>query len=311
MSSDQSGNPSGAVEQRTEGSRFGYVALIGRPNVGKSTLLNHLVGAKLSIVTHKIQTTRQRIAGIVSTDRGQIVYLDTPGIHRAAQRALNRYMNRVAEGSLLEADAAIFMIEALRWTEEDDLAAAALANHGLPRVLAVNKVDRLTDKAQLLPFVEQCRQRLGVEDIFLISALTGEGVAELQQRVAEMLPFSQPLYDEDQLTDRSERFLAAEFVREALTLRLHDELPYQLAVAVEQFSRRGDILHINAVIWVERNTQKAIVIGKGGANLKQVGQAARQELEAFFDQKVMLRLWVKVRDGWSSDEGQLRRLGMD
>ena len=290
--------------------RCGYVALIGRPNVGKSTLMNALVGEKLSIVTHKAQTTRQRILGIQQVEQGQIIYLDTPGLHRAAHRALNRQMNRIAEASLLDADVALFVVEALQWTEDDERVLQALNRADKPVLLVINKVDRVQEKEALLPYVEERQDGGDFEEVLLVSALKQNGLDGLVSAVVEQLPFTAPLFCEDEITDRSERFLAAEYIREQLTLRLHEELPYQLTVEVESFKREKDILHIHGLIWVERNSQKAIVIGKGGRQLKAVGQAVRRELEQFFGQQVMLKLWVKVADGWSDSERQLQRLGL-
>lgn len=291
--------------------RFGYVALIGRPNVGKSTLMNRMLGQKLSIVTYKPQTTRQRIAGIKTTDRGQVVYLDTPGIHASAGRALNRYMNRVAQAALRDVELVLFLVEAGRWTKQDRRIARLLATAETPVFLVVNKVDAVERKASLLAYLEQVTAERDFEEVFLVSALKGDGVDDLEQAILERLPFSMPFYDEDQITDRSERFLAAEFLREALTLRLHQELPYSLTVEIERFRREDGVLRINAIIWVERDSQKQIVIGKGGRVLKQVGKDAREAMEALFGEKVYLETWVKVSRDWSRDDKMLERMGFD
>ena len=291
--------------------RFGYVALIGRPNVGKSTLMNRMLGQKLSIVTYKPQTTRQRIAGIKTTDRGQVVYLDTPGIHASAGRALNRYMNRVAQAALRDVELVLFLVEAGRWTKQDRRIARLLATAETPVFLVVNKVDAVERKASLLAYLEQVTAERDFEEVFLVSALKGDGVDDLEQAILERLPFSMPFYDEDQITDRSERFLAAEFLREALTLRLHQELPYSLTVEIERFRREDGVLRINAIIWVERDSQKQIVIGKGGRALKQVGKDAREAMEALFGEKVYLETWVKVSRDWSRDDKMLERMGFD
>ena len=289
----------------------GYVALVGRPNVGKSTLLNRLLGLKLSIVTAKPQTTRQRLAGIKTTTDGQVVYVDTPGIHRAAGQALNRHMNRVAHAALRDVDVVLFLVEAERWTREDDFVARALLDVNVPVLLVVNKIDQVPDKSRLLAWLAGRVDAARFEHVLLVSARRGAGVAELERKVLALLPFSRPLYDEDQFTDRSERFLAAELVREQLMERLHQEVPYALTVEVEEFNRDGELLRIGAIVWVERASQKQIVIGKGGRVLKQVGTAARQALEILFDQKIYLRLWVKVRRDWTDDEQALRELGFD
>lgn len=291
--------------------RCGYVALVGRPNVGKSTLLNRLLGMRLSIVTAKPQTTRQRLSGIKTTDEGQIVYVDTPGIHRAAGSALNRHMNRIARAALLDVDVVLFLVEAGRWTPEDDHVAQALESAGVPVLLVVNKVDTVADKPRLLQWLDEHARSDRFHQVLLISARRGDGVDDLEQTVLGLLPFSRPLYDEDQFTDRSERFLAAELVREQLMQRLHQEIPYALTVEIEEFRRERGVLRIGALVWVERESQKQIVIGKGGAVLKQVGSRARQSLERLFDERIFLRLWVKVRRDWTDDEQALRELGFD
>jgi GTP-binding protein Era len=289
----------------------GYVALVGRPNVGKSTLMNRILGQKLSIVTAKPQTTRQRIAGIKTTDQGQIIYIDTPGIHLAAKKALNRYMNRIAQASFHEVDLILFLIEAGRWTKQDEHVARSLESVGVPVLLVVNKIDLVPDKSQLLQFLEKDVKTGRFEEVFLIAARSGDGVDRLEARVLKSLPFSRPYYDEDQWTDRSERFLAAELIREQLMLRLHQELPYSLTVEVEEFKREKRILRIGAIVWVERKGQKQIVIGKGGDVLKFVGSKARKALQELFEEKIYLRLWVKVSRDWSDSERALRQFGFD
>ncbi len=289
----------------------GYVALVGRPNVGKSTLMNRILGQKLSIVTAKPQTTRQRIAGIKTTDQGQIIYIDTPGIHLAAKKALNRYMNRIAHASFHEVDLILFLIEAGRWTRQDEHVARSLESVGVPVLLVVNKIDLVPDKSQLLQFLEKDVKTGRFEEVLLIAARSGDGVDRLEARVLKSLPFSRPYYDEDQWTDRSERFLAAELIREQLMLRLHQELPYSLTVEVEEFKREKRVLRIGAIIWVERKGQKQIVIGKGGDVLKFVGSRARKALQELFEEKIYLRLWVKVSRDWSDSERALRQFGFD
>jgi GTP-binding protein Era len=295
----------------TKAFRCGYVALIGRPNVGKSTLMNRILGQKLSIVTAKPQTTRQRIAGIKTTDKGQVIYVDTPGIHFAARRALNRYMNRIAKASFQDVDIILFLIEANQWTRQDDHVARSVKDLDIPVVLVVNKVDRLADKTALLSFLDEKVDASQFRDVVLISALKGDGVTDLEKLVFAALPFSRPYYDEDQITDRSERFLAAELIREQLMLRLHQELPYALTVEIEQFERVEGLLRIGAIIWVERKGQKQIVIGKGGDVLKHVGSQARRTLQELFGDRIYLRLWVKVSRDWSDNERLLKRLGYD
>lgn len=289
--------------------RFGYVALIGRPNVGKSTLLNAILGQKLSIVTAKPQTTRQRLAGIKTSGVGQVVYLDTPGIHASAGRALNRYMNRVARAAFRDVDVILFLIEAGRWTQQDRRIAKMLSSVEQPVVLVINKIDTLASRAELLAFIAEMVDPEAFEQVLLISAKQGDGVADLESRVTAMLPFSRPFYDEDQITDRSERFLAAELLREALTERLHQELPYALTVEIEQFSREENLLRISAIIWVERDSQKQIAIGRGGKALKQVGSQARKAMEELFGSKVFLKTFVKVSKDWSRSEKLLEKFG--
>jgi GTP-binding protein Era len=303
------------VQSNTEalsgGLRCGYVALVGRPNVGKSTLMNRILGQKLSIVTAKPQTTRQRIAGIKTGSDGQVVYIDTPGIHLAAQRALNRYMNRVAQAALHEVDLVLFLIEAGRWSKQDEHVAKTLESVKVPVWLVVNKIDLVPNKSGLLLFLEKEVRTERFSEVFLVAAKTGNGVDGMESRVMQQLPFSRPFYDEDQITDRSERFLAAELIREQLMLRLHQELPYSLTVEVEQFKREEGLIRIGAIIWVERDGQKHIVIGKGGDVLKFVGTNARRSLELLFDEKVFVRLWVKVSKDWSDNERALRQFGFD
>ncbi len=291
--------------------RCGFAALVGRPNVGKSTLLNALVGAHLSIVSPKPQTTRHRILGIATRPAGQILYVDTPGLHRGARRALNHSLNRAAHAAIAEVDVALQVVEAGHWTDEDSSVHSMLAEHARPRMLVVNKIDRQKDKRALLPYVAGVIERHPFNAVFYVSALRNEGLAELELAILERLPVREPLYAEDELTDRSERFLAAELVREQLMLRLAQELPYATTVEIEQFVEREDgMAEIHAAIWVEREGQKAIVIGEGGAMLKAVGSAARRGMERLFARRVHLRLWVKVRAGWSDDASALRRLGL-
>lgn len=294
---------------QTESYRFGYVAIIGRPNVGKSTLMNRILGQKISIVTAKPQTTRQRIMGIRTTAEGQVVYLDTPGIHRSAGRALNRYMNRVARATFRDVDLALLLVEAEHWTSADAAILNSLRSAEVPLIVVINKIDTLADRSRLLDFVANHIVPEQLEEVMMISATQGDGVGDLEARVLEKLPFSRPFYDEDQITDRSERFLASELIREALTERLHQELPYALAVEIEQFRREGGMLRVAAIIWVERSSQKQIVIGKGGQALKQIGSRARRSMEELFEEKVFLQTWVKISKDWTRSERSLERFG--
>lgn len=289
--------------------RFGQVALIGRPNVGKSTLLNRLIGQKLSIVTRRPQTTRHRIIGILSTAQAQIVFVDTPGMHLRQRGALNRYMNRVAEGALEGVDLVLFMVEAGRWTDEDQHVLEQISQHDVPTALVVNKVDRLRDKTRLLPYIEAQAARHDFCEVIPLSAERGDNVDRLMATMLARLPEGEPHYPADQVTDRSVRFLAAEMVREKLTRLLGDELPYGLGVEIEEFNKGRRSVRIGAVIWLERAGHKPMVIGKGGLLLKRVGAEARQDLEAMLEQQVYLRLWVKVRSGWSDNERLLQHLG--
>ncbi|WP_049620920.1 GTPase Era [Frateuria defendens] len=290
--------------------RCGLVALAGRPNVGKSTLLNALIGFRLSIVSPRPQTTRHRILGIATSEAGQILYVDTPGLHRGAKRAMNRSLNRAARAAIGEVDLAVQVIEAGRWTDEDEALYAALDEQKVPRLLAINKVDLAKDKAALLPFVAELSATHAFEAVHYVSALKRKGLEQLERDILARLPVQPPVFGEDEVTDRSERFLAAEMVREQLMLRLDQELPYATTVEIEQFSDRPDgVAEIHAVIWVERDGQKAIVIGQGGAQLKAIGTSARRIMEKTFERKVFLKLWVKVREGWVDDETALKRFG--
>lgn len=290
--------------------RCGLVALVGRPNVGKSTLLNALVGFRLSIVSPRPQTTRHRILGISTSDAGQILYVDTPGLHRGAKRAMNRSLNRAARSAIAEVDVAVQLVEAGRFTDEDAAVHAALLERKLPRLLAVNKTDQVRDKRAMLPFVAEVTASHDFDEIFYVSARKREGLPELTDGITRRLPRQPAVFDADDVTDRSERFLAAEMVREQLMLRLDQELPYATTVVIEGFDERDDgIAEIHAVIWVERQGQKAIVIGKGGERLKAIGSGARRRMERTFDRRVYLRLWVKVREGWADDENALKRFG--
>jgi GTP-binding protein Era len=290
----------------------GTAAILGRPNVGKSTLLNALVGERVSIVTPRPHTTRHRILGVVTSPEGQILYLDTPGMHAQAKRAMNRSLNRAVQTAVAEADVAVQVIEAGRWNDEDEAVYAALASAPIPRLLALNKLDRMRDKATLLPFVEQVCSHHAFEEVFWLSAQRGEGVADLQRGILTRLPRRAPIFDPETFTDRSERFLCAELIREQLMRQLGEELPYATTVEIESFKDREDGLsEIAALIWVEREGQKKIVIGAGGERLKKIGSTARRNIEELLGRRAYLRLWVKVREGWSDDEAALKRFGYE
>ncbi|MCK9564171.1 MAG: GTPase Era [Bacteroidales bacterium] len=290
-------------------SRCGYVAIVGRPNVGKSTLLNHLLGFKLSITSRKPQTTRHNVLGILTEDDCQIVFVDTPGIHSGQEKALNRYMNKAAGRAIADVDLVVFVVDRDRWSDGDELVAQRLAQVDVPVIVALNKVDRLEDKAALLPHMEQLARLLPDARIVPISALHGVNLDLLVESIREHIPEGMHFFPEDQITDRSERFLAAEMVREKITRQLGAELPYEVAVEVEEWRREGAILHISALILVERDGQKKIIIGDKGERLKKIGQQARLDMEKLFDTRIMLNLWVKVRSGWSDDERALKSLG--
>ena len=289
--------------------RTGFVALVGRPNTGKSTLLNQLIGEKISITSSRAQTTRHRLTGVKSTDEAQLLYVDTPGMHSGGKKAVNRYMNRVARNAVRDVDVVVWVVEALRLTEEDEAVLEALKHAEVPVVLAVNKVDRVRDKARLLPFLEELAARREFAAVVPLSAEKGENIAALEAEIAAQLPPGPPLFPTDQLTDATERFLAAELIREKLTRRLEQELPYVLTVAIDEFREEDQRLNISATIWVERESHKGIVIGSGGTVLKEVGQRARKDMARLFDRRVHLDLWVKVREGWSDDERALKSLG--
>ncbi|HCB15319.1 MAG TPA: GTPase Era [Gammaproteobacteria bacterium] len=290
-------------------SHAGYVALLGRPNVGKSTLLNQLIGQKISITAPKPQTTRHVILGIQTLPEAQIIYVDTPGLHRQGRRAMNRYLNRAAASVLGYVDVVVFLIEALRWTEEDEDVLQRLVEFTGPVVLAVNKIDWITDKRRLLPFLQEIAEKRAFVEVVPLAAINGDNVDALEQVIAGLLPVQDFLFPEDQITTVSERFFAAELIREKLTRLLREELPYALTVEIEQFVEEGRLVRIHAVIWVERASQKGIVIGEKGAVLREVGRQAREDLERLFGRKVFLETWVKVREGWSDDERALRSLG--
>lgn len=289
--------------------RCGYVSIVGRPNVGKSTLLNRLVGQKVSITSRKPQTTRHRILGIKSLDHAQLVYVDTPGAHRDTPRAINRHMNRAALGAMQDVDVVVFVVENLKWEDDDQFVLDALQETKVPVVLVVNKVDVLGDKERLLPQLKELDAKRAFAQVIPLSAQKGTNIEALERTLVNLLPESEAIYDTEQVTDRSERFMAAEFIREQLMRSLGQEVPYALTVEIEQFKMDGALRRIAAVILVEREGQKRIVIGKSGSGLKSVGRAARLEMEKMFGGKVFLELWVKVREGWSDDERALRSLG--
>lgn len=292
-------------------SHCGYVAIIGRPNVGKSTLLNHILGQKISITSRKPQTTRHRLVGIKSEGDIQAVYVDTPGLHQDAKKAMNRYMNKAAASVLNDVDVIVFMVEALKWTADDEWILKKLKTVPCPVILVVNKVDRITDKELLLPFLDEMSTKFSFTSIMPLSALKNDNVDQLEKLVASFLPENPHYFPDDQVTDASNHFLASEIIREKLMRSLGQELPYALTVQIEQYDEKPKILNLGAIIWVEKASQKAIVIGKEGAVLKKIGTSARIEMENLFGKKVFLQLWVKVKDNWSDDMRSLKSLGYD
>ena len=278
--------------------RSGFVAMLGRPNTGKSSILNRLLGEKLSIVTHKAQTTRHRIIGVLNREDAQVVLVDTPGLHRGQKRRLNRSMNRTATEAAEDADVVLVVCEALRWTDEDEAVLAKAVASGRPVVAAVNKADLAKPKEKLLPYLQQLSERHDFAEIVPVSARRGTNLDALMDAVVRQLPEGPPLYPADQLGEK-------------LTVLLHEELPYGLTVEVERRERAEDQEIVHVAIYVERSAHKAMVIGKGGQVLKQVGQRARREIAALLDSRVHLELWVKVREGWPDDKRALKELGYD
>jgi len=291
--------------------RSGFAALVGRPNVGKSTLLNALVGHKLSIVTPRPQTTRHRILGIYTSPTEQIAFVDTPGLHREANRALNKAMNRTANAALADADVVVLVLEALRWGAEDELALERIRLAGRAALAAVNKVDQVRPRARLLPYLAELAARHPFLAVVPVSAQKGDNVAALRQAIRAHLPPGPVLFPAGELTDRSVQFRIAEMIREKLTLELNQEVPYGIAVEVERLAREDGQLSVDAAIWVDREGQKPIVIGAKGARLKRVGTAARLALNGLLQERLHLNLWVKVRENWADNARALKELGLE
>ena len=289
--------------------RFGHVALVGRPNVGKSTLLNALVGEHLAIVTHRPQTTRNRLLGVVSEQRGQIALVDTPGMHQRRPHGLNRRLNRSAAAALREVDAVVMVVEATRWTAEDDLVVEHVARFEGPRLLVINKIDLLDDRAHLLALTARLSPLLSPQAVVYVAARNGNGVGDLLDELFACLPYGSPMYPEDEFTDRPARFLAAELVREQLMLQLHQEIPYGLTVQIERYEQQPQRLWIGALIVVAEDRHKGMVIGRQGQVLKRVGSRARRAMAELFGQPVHLELHVRTREGWVDDDRALDELG--
>jgi GTP-binding protein Era len=290
--------------------RTGYVAVIGRPNVGKSTLVNRLVGAKVSITSRKAQTTRHRIHGILTTDDCQYIFVDTPGFQTVHKSPLNRLMNRSVTSSLADVDVIFFLVEAGRWGG-DERAIVKLLPADRPVLLVINKIDRLADKRRLLPFIETVAKEHAFTAIVPVSASRGENLDDLLRTVAGYLPEAPPVFAADEFTDRPERFLAAELLREKLFRNLGEELPYGVAVEIEKFEQEDDLRRIHAAVIVDKPAHKAIVIGKDGERLKRIATDARRDMEQLFGGKVWLETWVKVKSGWADDERALKSLGYE
>ena len=291
------------------GHRCGFVAVVGRPNVGKSTLVNRIVGRKLSITSSRPQTTRHRIRGIATSGTSQVVFVDTPGIHEGGARALNRYMNRVAAGALAGVDLVIMVVEASGWAPGDDPILGKVAAEAAPVVLALNKIDRMGHREAMLPVLDEAACRYDFAAVVPVCARNGGNLDRLRAVVESHMPIAPPLFPEAQFTDRSEAFLAAEIVREKLIRRLGQELPHRLTVEIERFVERERSTLVNVLVWVERKQHKAIVIGRGGGRLKDAGVEARRDISRLLGHPVHLEIWVKVREGWSDDERALRELG--
>lgn len=293
-----------------ESARCGYVAIVGRPNVGKSTLLNHVLGMKLSITSRKPQTTRHQIMGVKTEGHVQAIYVDTPGIHQRRGTAINKYMNRAASSMLSnDVDVILFVVQAMQWTGEDQAVLEKLKTVNTPVILVINKIDRVKDRDALIAYTAELAGRFDFAEVVPLSALRGRNIDTVESLVARYLPEGEFIFDEQQVTDRSIRFLSAEIVREKLVRELGQELPYTTTVDIEKFEEQPGLITIHALIYVETNGQKSIIIGRKGERLKSIGSSARKDIEKLVDNKVFLNLWVKVREGWSNDERALRGLG--
>lgn len=290
--------------------KSGYVSIVGKTNAGKSTLLNKILGQKIAITSRKPQTTRHRFLGIRTDNENQIIFVDTPGFHSGQKRALNRYMNKVASNAMRGVDIVLYVLDKLNWSE-DDLSRVQSISKETSIILIINKVDKLEDKGSLLPFIDNLSKDNLFSHIVPVSALKDIGVENLVRLIHEQLPEGGHLYPEDQVTDISEKFLASEIVRENCINRLGDELPYRITVSIERFNLLKGIIHIDSVIYVEKQSQKGMLIGQSGSMLKSIGTASRKELEKLLDSKVMLKTWVKVKNNWSDNESLLPSMGYD
>jgi len=290
--------------------RSGYIAIVGRPNVGKSTLLNHLIGQKVSITSRKAQTTRHRIIGILTDERSQFVFVDTPGFQTQHKNALNRGMNRTVSGALRDVDAVLFVIEAKHYDERDQQVLKLLPDN-VPVILVINKMDYFTDKNEVLPFIEQVGKEREFTAIVPVSAKQDKQLDTLLEAIRPHLPQGDAIYAADEITDRNERFLAAELLREKVFRFTGEELPYSVSVVIEQFKQEGKLRRIHAAILVDKEGHKAMLIGVKGAKLKEIATQARLDMEKMFDGKVFLEVFVKVKSGWADDERVLKSLGYE
>lgn len=296
-------------QQVQDEQRCGFIAIVGRPNVGKSTLLNHVLHQKISITSRKPQTTRHRILGIKTIDSNQFVYVDTPGMHKSQKKAINRMMNQTATSALDGVDVVLFVVERLVFNEEDQIVLEALRKVKVPVLLLINKCDLLETRERLLPHIERLSKFRDFAEIIPLSVLGGHNIDTVESCVKKYLPVGPFMYPEDQITDRSSRFMAAEIIREKITRQLGDELPYEVTVEIEKYTIQDAVVHIHALILVDKESQKQIIIGAKGDRLKTIGSAARVDMEKAFESKVMLNLWVKVKTGWADDERALQSLG--
>lgn len=288
--------------------KCGYVSIIGRPNVGKSTLLNHLIQQKVCITSRKPQTTRHQQLGIKTTESAQMIFVDTPGIHQAGKNVLNRYMNQEAKRAIQGVDLLVMVVEAMKWREEDALVLKELAQTEIKVILVVNKIDRVKQKVELLPYLQKVSKEFGFHEIIPVSAKGTDNLDALENVLIQNLPDADFVFGEDEVTDKSSRFLVAEIIREKIIRQLGDELPYEMTVEIEKFDHRGHIVHIEGLILVDRKSQKSIVIGVDGSRMKTIGSDARVDIETLLQCKVMLNLWVKVKAGWADSERALKSL---
>ncbi|MFP6775507.1 MAG: GTPase Era [PS1 clade bacterium] len=291
--------------------KSGFIAVVGRPNVGKSTLINELIGQKLSITSHRPQTTRHRIHAVDTTENYQMVFVDTPGIHIGNKKAINAYMNRTASSTIKDVDVIVWLVESGRWTKEDSRVLEHVRQVQVPVILCVNKIDKLKSPQEVLPFLEVVGEKYKPSEMFPLSAFKKNDTRALRELLLKYIPYRDAIFDPDYVTDRSEKFIVSEFVREKLMRHLEDELPYDLTVEINKYELDGKMQRIYATIYVDKASQKTIVIGQKGEMLKTIGTEARKSIEGFLERKVFLQLWVKVSSGWSDDKKALASLGYD